>query len=78
MKITILDDYFDTVRTLREDGPRAIGDLLVASHESMRDDFEITVPQVDVAAEAAEQAMFLGKPPVGRRDGQRPPARRRR
>ncbi|MGL4254689.1 MAG: galactokinase, partial [Microbacterium sp.] len=34
----------DTVRTLRDEGPRAIGDLLVASHASMRDDFEISVP----------------------------------
>jgi galactokinase len=33
---------------------REVGPLLSASHASMRDDFEITVPQVDVAAEAAE------------------------
>jgi galactokinase len=39
----------DTVRTLREQGPRAIGALLVASHESMRDDFEISVPELDLA-----------------------------
>jgi galactokinase len=43
----------DTVRTLREDGPRAIGDLLVASHVSMRDDFEISVPQLDLAVDTA-------------------------
>ena len=43
----------DTVRTLREQGPRAIGDLLVASHESMRDDFEISVPELDLAVATA-------------------------
>ena len=34
-------------------GPTAIGDLLVASHASMRDDFEISVPELDTAVEAA-------------------------
>jgi galactokinase len=43
----------DTVATLRADGPRAIGSLLVASHESMRDDFEISVPELDLAVETA-------------------------
>jgi galactokinase len=44
----------DVVRTLRDGGdPRAIGEQLTASHASMRDDFEITVPQVDVAVDAA-------------------------
>jgi galactokinase len=50
----------DTVRTLREQGPRAIGDLLVASHASMRDDFEISVPELDTAVEAALAAGALG------------------
>ncbi len=36
--------------------PRAIGGLLDASHASMRDDFEITVPHVDVAADCARAA----------------------
>lgn len=43
----------DTVRTLRQRGPRAIGELLVASHASMRDDFEISVPELDLAVETA-------------------------
>ncbi|GAA3662573.1 galactokinase [Microbacterium marinilacus] len=43
----------DTVGALRTSGPRAIGDLLVASHASMRDDFEISVPELDVAVETA-------------------------
>jgi len=50
----------DTVRTLREQGPTAIGDLLVASHASMRDDFEISVPELDTAVEAALAAGALG------------------
>jgi galactokinase len=43
----------DTVALLRAGDPRDIGPLLTASHASMRDDFAITVPQVDVAVEAA-------------------------
>jgi len=50
----------DTVRVLREDGARAIGDLLVASHASMRDDFEISVPELDTAVEAALAAGAIG------------------
>ncbi|BCJ42978.1 galactokinase [Actinoplanes ianthinogenes] len=43
----------DTVALLRAGQVREIGPLLTASHVSMRDDFEITVAQVDVAVEAA-------------------------
>ncbi|MGV9193755.1 galactokinase [Microbacterium sp. MC2] len=50
----------DTVRTLREQGPTAIGDLLVASHVSMRDDFEISVPELDTAVDAALAAGAVG------------------
>ncbi|MBG6239121.1 galactokinase [Mycetocola sp. CAN_C7] len=50
----------DTVRTLRLEGPEAIGDLLTASHVSMRDDFEISVPELDVAVEAAGAAGAVG------------------
>ncbi len=50
----------DTVRTLRAQGPAAIGDLLVASHASMRDDFEISVPELDTAVEAALSAGAVG------------------
>ncbi|PKI89658.1 galactokinase [Actinomycetales bacterium SN12] len=51
--ITENQRVLDTVRTLTESGPRAIGDLLVASHASMRDDFEISVPELDLAVETA-------------------------
>lgn len=50
----------DTVRTLREQGPRAIGSLLVASHESMRDDFEISVPELDLAVATALEHGAVG------------------
>lgn len=44
----------DTVRVLRAEGPLAIGGLLDASHVSMRDDFEISVPELDLAVETAQ------------------------
>ncbi|MHA6695507.1 galactokinase [Homoserinimonas sp. A520] len=43
----------DTVRTLRLEGPGAIGRLLDESHRSMRDDFEISVAELDLAVEVA-------------------------
>ena len=50
----------DTVRTLREQGPAAIGELLDASHVSMRDDFEISVPELDLAVETAQANGAIG------------------
>lgn len=50
----------DTVRTLREQGPGAIGPLLDASHVSMRDDFEISVPELDLAVETAQGNGAIG------------------
>lgn len=50
----------DTVRTLRLEGPEKIGDLLTASHASMRDDFEISVAELDVAVDSALSAGAIG------------------
>jgi galactokinase len=50
----------DVVRTLREQGATAIGQLLDASHVSMRDDFEISVPELDLAVETAQANGALG------------------
>jgi len=50
----------DTVRLLREQGPAAIGELLDASHRSMRDDFEISVPELDLAVETAQANGAIG------------------
>ena len=43
----------ETVALLRAGEFRAIGDAMLASHTSMRDDFEITVPEVDLAVTTA-------------------------
>jgi galactokinase len=48
------------VDLLRAGRPRDIGPLLTESHASMRDDFEITVPEVDAAVEAALAAGAYG------------------
>ncbi|TFD48310.1 galactokinase [Cryobacterium frigoriphilum] len=50
----------DTVRALRVLGPGTIGPLLDASHLSMRDDFEISVPQLDLAVTTARGAGAIG------------------
>ncbi|WP_454168052.1 galactokinase [Microbacterium lacticum] len=50
----------DAVATLRSAGPRAIGPLLDASHVSMRDDFEISVPELDLAVDTARAAGAVG------------------
>ena len=51
----------EVVAALRAgDDPRTIGPTLTASHASMRDDFEITVPEVDTAVQAALAAGAYG------------------
>jgi galactokinase len=50
----------DTVALLRAGRVREIGPLLTASHASMRDDFEITVPEVDLAVSTALAAGAYG------------------
>lgn len=43
----------DFVAALYENDARSAGQLMVASHASMRDDFDITTPQMDAAVERA-------------------------
>lgn len=50
----------DTVRVLSERGPAEIGPLLVASHASMRDDFEISCAELDTAVDTALDAGAIG------------------
>ena len=50
----------EAAQLLRELRVDEIGPLLTASHASMRDDFEITVPEIDVAVEAALAAGAVG------------------
>jgi galactokinase len=55
------NDRVGKVVALLDDGDvPGIGPLLTASHRSMRDDFEITVAEVDTAVDAALNAGALG------------------
>src|SRR5919107_751636 len=58
--VTENDRVLQTVELLAAQGPAAIGALLDASHVSMRDDFEISCPELDLAVEAARGAGALG------------------
>lgn len=50
----------ETVRRLRAGDVRGIGELLVASHASMRDDYEISCPELDLAVDTALAAGAVG------------------
>ncbi|MCU1411798.1 MAG: galK [Rhodoglobus sp.] len=58
--ITENQRVIDTVTALRTEGPLAIGDLLYDSHISMRDDFEISVSELDLAVETAQANGAIG------------------
>ena len=58
--VTEDDRVLRTVEALHAGRTAEIGPLLSASHASLRDDYEVTVPQLDVAAAAAEAAGALG------------------
>lgn len=51
--VTENERVLETVQTLEAKGPRAIGQLMYASHISMRDDFEISIAELDLAVETA-------------------------
>jgi galactokinase len=50
----------DAVDALRANDHAALGELLDASHRSMRDDFEISTPELDLAVEIARENGALG------------------
>jgi galactokinase len=52
----------DAAALLRTGGPdpTALGELLTASHASMRDDYEVTVPEIDAVVDAALAAGAYG------------------
>lgn len=50
----------DTAEALRTAGPAAIGDLMLASHRSMRDDFEISTPGLDLAVSVCMESGASG------------------
>lgn len=58
--ITENQRVLQTVELLKAGRPEEIGPLLSASHASLRDDYEVSVAELDVACEAAEAAGALG------------------
>ena len=58
--VTEDDRVLATVKLLHAGEIREIGPLLTTSHVSMRDDFAITVPQVDLAVETALEVGAYG------------------
>jgi galactokinase len=58
--VTENDRVLQTVELLRTSGPGSIGKLLDVSHESMRDDFEISCPELDLAVGTARANGAIG------------------
>ncbi len=58
--VTENERVLQTARLLRAGNLRDVGPLLTASHVSLRDDYEVSVAQVDTAMEAALAAGALG------------------
>jgi len=58
--ITENQRVLDTVALLKGGQVREIGPLMTASHASLRDDFQVTVPELDTAVDAALAAGAYG------------------
>ncbi|WP_087873636.1 galactokinase [Arthrobacter globiformis] len=58
--VTENDRVLQTVELLQHQGPSAIGALLDASHASMRDDFEISCPELDLAVGSSRANGAIG------------------
>ncbi|WP_432946122.1 galactokinase [Kribbella sp. CA-253562] len=58
--VTEIDRVEQAVALMRAGRLRDVGALFTASHVSMRDDFEITVPELDVAVDTALAAGAVG------------------
>ncbi len=58
--VTEMDRVDAFVQALRDGRWEALGPLLDASHESLRDDYEVSCEELDVAVETARQAGALG------------------
>ncbi|WP_370278908.1 galactokinase [Pseudarthrobacter sp. NamB4] len=58
--VTENERVLQTVELLASAGPAAIGSLLDASHASMRDDFEISCPELDLAVDTARASGAIG------------------
>ena len=58
--VTEIDRVAATVEAVRAGDWRAVGAMFLASHVSMRDDFEISCPELDVAVSTAAEAGAFG------------------
>jgi galactokinase len=58
--VTENDRVLQTVELLGQQGPSAIGALLDASHASMRDDFEISCAELDLAVDTSRAGGAIG------------------
>ena len=58
--VTEIARVVETTAALRGNDFRAVGELFLASHASMRDDFEISVAELDTTVETAVAAGALG------------------
>ena len=58
--VTENDRVLQTVELLGTQGPASIGPLLDASHASMREDFEISCPELDLAVDTARANGAIG------------------
>jgi galactokinase len=58
--VTENDRVLQAVELLGGPGPSAIGPLLDASHASMRDDFEISCPELDLAVDTSRAHGAIG------------------
>jgi galactokinase len=58
--VTENDRVLRTVELLTAAGPGAVGPLLDASHRSMRDDFEISCPELDLAVDISRSGGAIG------------------
>jgi galactokinase len=58
--VTENDRVLQTVELLGSSGPGAVGPLLDASHLSMRDDFEISCPELDLAVDTSRANGAIG------------------
>lgn len=53
-------EFCDVLRAPEADRDHRLGELLLASHESLRDDFEVSTPELDVLVEQAVAAGAIG------------------
>ncbi|HET7477476.1 MAG TPA: galactokinase [Dermatophilaceae bacterium] len=58
--VTEIDRVTRTVQQLRQDEFAEVGTLFDASHESLRDDFEVSCPELDLAVTEARRQGALG------------------